>query len=98
MMVRVESRPRDIDAVPAPIFLPPACDELRTGEAQLRSNATDVARLCERCPLVEGCLRHGLEYEAAYRAGTDRYGAFGVWGGYWFEPGKNPQRLLRVAA
>lgn len=57
----------------------------------------EAARMCLRCPLAEMCRTEAWRLHTAHAASLDRYGALGVWGGMWFEPGRPPRQLVRTA-
>lgn len=52
-----------------------------------------AAAICATCPLSDACLSEGQRLQEAYDAGRDPYGAYGCWGGWWFEPGKEPKLI-----
>lgn len=57
-----------------------------------------AAQICASCPLADACLHEAFRLDTAHRAGTDPYGAYGCWGGVWFEPGHPPEQLLHSTA
>lgn len=70
----------------------PACRDLLADVLE-HTHAAEVAALCATCPLADACLLAGLQYDIAWRHGADLWGAYGVWGGVWFEPGQPPRRI-----
>lgn len=56
----------------------------------------EAAAVCATCPVADFCRATARQFDQAYRSGTDLYGAYGCWGGWWFQPGKPPHRILHT--
>lgn len=54
-----------------------------------------AAAICATCPLSNACRSEAWRLQEAYDADRDPYGAYGCWGGWWFQPGKKPTQIIQ---
>jgi len=66
------------------------CAFIDVGDVDL---APETAERCDACAIATDCLLQALRFEAARRRGEDLWGAYGCWGGVWFQPGVMPHRI-----
>lgn len=73
---------------------PDAADFTSTDLFEQAASAT----ICAACPLMADCLATATRLNEAHRAGTDPYGVYGCWAGWWFQPGRDPRLIIRQEA
>lgn len=57
----------------------------------------EAAAACDQCSLAAYCLQEGMRLHHARLSGEDFWGAYGCWGGVWFEPGQVPEHIPHYA-